>query len=117
MLDKILSFIAEKLTKSQTNLTSSNWTAGTADFVSGRVYKWGDIRVLYLQVRTNTALTADVESDLGTLSGVSDISGMVYGVGTGIGQIVALGSGVVRQRSQSAIGTNSNIYIRFWWIK
>lgn len=115
MLDKILSFIADYLTaKTVATLTAANWTAGKADFVTGSIGSWGNIRNLYLQVRTNAAIADGEEVTLGTLTNVPT-TGMAYGVGTGIGIVSALNNGIMRQYTLKALNANTNIYVRFWW--
>lgn len=115
MLDRILQFIADYLTpKAVATLTSDNWTAGKTDFVTGNIWRWGHTRTLYMQVRTNAAIADGEEAALGTLTGVST-TGMVNGVGTGIGIVSALNSGVMRQYTLKALNANTNIYVRFWW--
>ena len=114
MLDKILSFLANYLTTKSTNLTASNWTSSKADFVSGNLSQWGQIRALYLQVKTNATIAAGEEATLGTLTNVTT-TGMVNGVGTGVGIVSALNTGVMRQQTHKALSEQTNIYIRFWW--
>ena len=114
MLNKILSFLANYLTTKSTNLTASNWTSSKADFVSGNLSQWGQIRVLYLQVKTNAAIADGEEVTLGTITGVTT-AGMINGVGTGIGIVSALNTGVMRQQTLKQVNANTNIYVRFWW--
>lgn len=115
MLDRILQFIAEYLTpKAVATLTSDNWTAGKADFVTGNIWRWGNTRTLYMQVKTNAAIADGEEATLGTLTGVTT-SGMVNGVGVGIGVVTGLNNGIMRQQTPKALSAGTNIYIRFWW--
>ena len=114
MLDKILSFLADYFTTKTTTLTASNWTASKADFVSGNIAQWGPIRNLSLQVKTNAAIADGEEATLGTLTNVTT-TGMVNGVGTGIGIVSALNNGIMRQYTLKPLNANTNIYVRFWW--